>query len=157
MQKRLRFEFLEQKQLNIEVFNDFIPHDNCFVTIDKRYKDIYGMPVAKIRISTHKKTYEVAKKLTLKAVDVLRGIGVNEKYIGAKIQPFHPPKNLQAGGCRFGDNPKKSVLNRYCQTFDHQNLFVTDGSFMPTGGSVPFTWTIYANSFRVADYIKSIF
>jgi hypothetical protein len=25
---------------------------------------------------------------------------------------------------------------------------------MPTGGSVPFTWTIYANSFRVADYIK---
>ena len=28
---------------------------------------------------------------------------------------------------------------------------------MPTGGSVPFTWTIYANSFRVADYIKENF
>jgi len=30
---------------------------------------------------------------------------------------------------------------------------VTDGSFMPTGGSVPYTWTIYANAFRVADKI----
>ena len=33
------------------------------------------------------------------------------------------------------------------------NLFVSDGSFMPTGGSVPYTFTIYANSFRVADHI----
>lgn len=156
LQKRLKFEFLEQKQLNIEVFNDFLPHDNCFVTVDKNHKDIFKMPVAKIRVSTHKKTYEVAKRLTLKAVDILKGIGIDKRYIGAKIQPFHPPKNLQAGGCRFGDDPKKSVLNRFCQSFDHQNLFVTDGSFMPTGGSVPFTWTIYANSFRVAEYIKSL-
>jgi len=35
------------------------------------------------------------------------------------------------------------------------NLFVTDGSFMPTGGSVPYTWTIYANAFRVADRIAA--
>jgi len=31
---------------------------------------------------------------------------------------------------------------------------VTDGSFMPTGGSVPYTFTIYANAFRVAEHIK---
>ncbi len=30
---------------------------------------------------------------------------------------------------------------------------LADGSFMPTGGSVPYTWTIYANAFRVADKI----
>jgi len=28
---------------------------------------------------------------------------------------------------------------------------------MPTGGSVPYTWTIYANAFRVADYIQKNF
>ena len=38
---------------------------------------------------------------------------------------------------------------------DVENLYVTDGSFMPTGGSVPYTWTIYANAFRVADRIRS--
>jgi choline dehydrogenase-like flavoprotein len=45
------------------------------------------------------------------------------------------------------------VLNADCRVHDVDNLFVTDGSFMPTGGSVPYTWTIYANAFRVADRI----
>jgi hypothetical protein len=27
---------------------------------------------------------------------------------------------------------------------------------MPTGGSVPYTWTIYANALRVADYMLKI-
>jgi len=65
-----------------------------------------------------------------------------------------PPTNLVAGGCRFGDDISSSVLNADCQAHDVENLYVTDGSFMPTGGSVPYTWTIYANSFRVADIIK---
>ncbi len=70
-----------------------------------------------------------------------------------RLEIVTPPPNLQIGGCRFGDDPKNSVLNRYCQAHEVQNLFVTDGSFMPTGGSVTYTWTIYANSFRVGDYI----
>ena len=65
-----------------------------------------------------------------------------------------PPTNLVAGGCRFGKDINNSVLNADCQAHDVENLYVTDGSFMPTGGSVPYTWTIYANSFRVADIIK---
>jgi choline dehydrogenase-like flavoprotein len=35
--------------------------------------------------------------------------------------------------------------------YDVENLYVTDGSFMLAGGSVPHTWTIYANAFRVAE------
>ena len=77
------------------------------------------------------------------------------KNINGEISPY-PPQNLQAGGCRFGNNPKTSVLNKNCQSHEVTNLFVTDGSFMPTGGSVPYTFTIYANSFRVADYLKTI-
>ena len=64
-----------------------------------------------------------------------------------------PPPNLVAGGCRFGDDAKTSVLDKNCKAHELENLYVTDGSFMPTGGSVPYTWTIYANSFRVADKI----
>ena len=67
-----------------------------------------------------------------------------------------PPQNLVAGGCRFGNSPATSVLNADCRAHDVDNLYVTDGSFMPTGGSVPYTWTIYANAFRVADRIKQV-
>ena len=66
-----------------------------------------------------------------------------------------PPPNLQAGGCRFGTDPAASVLDPDCRAHDAENLFVSDGSFMPTGGSVTYTWTIYANAFRVADKIKA--
>ena len=61
-----------------------------------------------------------------------------------------------AGGAfrgRFGTDPATSVLDADCRLHEAENLFVTDGSFMPTGGSVPYTWTIYANAFRVADKI----
>jgi len=65
-----------------------------------------------------------------------------------------PPPNLVAGGCRFGEDPKTSVLRPDCRAHEVENLYVTDASFMPTGGSVPYTWTIYANAFRVADIIR---
>ena len=45
------------------------------------------------------------------------------------------------------------MLDADCRAHEVENLFVSDGSFMPTGGSVPYTFTIYANSFRVADRI----
>ena len=64
-----------------------------------------------------------------------------------------PPTNLIAGGCRFGNDPTNSVLDKNCRAHEVDNLYLTDGSFMPTGGSVPHTFTIYANSFRVADKI----
>jgi len=62
--------------------------------------------------------------------------------------------HLLCGTCRAGSNPNDSVLNRFCQSHEVPNLFVVDGSFMPTSGGVPATLTILANSFRVADFIK---
>ena len=93
---------------------------------------------------------EVGNEIAKYAEKVLEEMGARE--ISSSISPY-PPQNLQAGGCRFGDNAKASVLDKNCKAHELNNLYVSDGSFMPTGGSVPFTWTIYANSFRVADAI----
>jgi len=68
-----------------------------------------------------------------------------------------PPPNLVAGGCRFGNDEQSSVLDKNCKAHALDNFYITDASFMPTGGSVPYTWTIYANSFRVADVILKRF
>jgi choline dehydrogenase-like flavoprotein len=46
------------------------------------------------------------------------------------------------------------VLDPDCRVWGAENLFVSNASFMPTGGSVPYTWTIYANAIRVADKIR---
>ncbi len=151
--EKLYKEFTSKRVFNFEIFTDWMPNNNCFVSVDENYKDKYGVPVANIRIGAHEQDVKVGNFLAKKAVYLLKQMGA--KNINVNVSPL-PAQNLQAGGCRFGEDPKSSVLNRYCQSHDLANLFVTDGSFMPTGGSVPHTWTIYANSFRVADFMKTI-
>jgi choline dehydrogenase-like flavoprotein len=137
--------------LTFEVFNDWLPTDKCFVGVDERVKDKYGVPVGVINLYSHPHDLKVGEHLAKKAVKVLQELGCEE--IDYSISSS-PPPNLVAGGCRFGEDAKNSVLDKNCKAHDLQNLYVTDASFMPTGGSVPYTWSIYANSFRVADVIK---
>jgi choline dehydrogenase-like flavoprotein len=59
----------------------------------------------------------------------------------------------QAGTIRFGTDPASSALDVTCRTHDLDNLYVTDGSFMPSIGAVNPTLTIIANALRVADHI----
>lgn len=151
LKQALKQEFTSLKTLRFEVFNDWLPNDDCFVSLDERVTDKWGDAVAKVRIGAHPHDLKVGEYVTEKARTVLEAMGA--KNIQTSVSST-PPSNLQAGGCRFGDDPKTSVLNKYCQAHEVDNLFVTDASFMPTGGSVPFTYTIYANSFRVAEHIK---
>lgn len=154
LQKKIFDKFNNKKQLNFEIFNDWIPHDNCFVSVDERYRDKFGMPIAKIRVTPHPHNMKIAKKLAKKSIKLLKQM--RAKNIQTSIS-YYPPQNLQAGGCRFGNDPKTSVLDKNCKAHEVKNLYVVDGSFMPTGGSVPYTWTIYANSFRVAEILKRRF
>ena len=137
--------------LTFEVFNDWLPTDNCFVGVDEKEKDKYGVPVGVINLNGHPHDLKVGEHLAKKAVQVLEKMGAVEINYNISASP---PPNLVAGGCRFGDDPTTSVLDKNCKAHDLENLYVSDASFMPTGGSVPYTWTIYANSFRVADIIK---
>ena len=59
--------------------------------------------------------------------------------------------NHVLGGARFGSDAGDSVLDPDCRAWNFDNLYVTDGSFMPTSGSANPTLTIEANSFRVGD------
>jgi len=151
LKKKVKMEFTEKQRFRFEVFNDWLPTDDCFVSLDSKVKDKWGSAVAKVRVGYHDHDLVVGKYLTSKAETVLKQMKANN--ISSSVSGS-PPANLVAGGCRFGNDPATSVLNADCQAHDVENLYVTDGSFMPTGGSVPYTWTIYANAFRVADIIK---
>jgi choline dehydrogenase-like flavoprotein len=152
LKQSLKTEFTTYKTLRFEVFNDWLPTDDCFVSLDNEVTDQWGDPVAKVRIGYHNHDLEVGEYLSEKANKLLAALGA--KNISSSVSGS-PSTNLMAGGCRFGDDPNTSVLNKNCQAHEVANLYVTDGSFMPTGGSVPYTFTIYANAFRVADKIKA--
>ena len=59
------------------------------------------------------------------------------------------------GTCRFGDDPRSSVLDQDCRAHGLSNLFVVDASFMPRSGAVNPSLTIAANALRVAPKIAA--
>ncbi len=151
--EKLTERFTKQKSIRFEIFNDWLPNDNCFVSLDPTHKDKYGMPVGRLRIEGHPQDVKVGNYIAKKCEKVLEKMGAKNIYSSVSAAP---PQNLVAGGCRFGNDPKTSVLDKYCRAHDVANLYVVDASFMPTGGSVAYTWTIYANALRVADHIVEV-
>ncbi len=150
----LKKYFTEVRKLKFEIFVDWLPTDGANVTLDPKVKDKWGDPVARVQIDNHPHDVAVGKQLAMRCEAIFEGMNLKSIYSSVSGSP---PTNLQAGGCRFGKDPKTSVLDKNCKAHEVSNLYVTDGSFMPTGGSVTYTWTIYANSFRVADVIKGLF
>lgn len=59
------------------------------------------------------------------------------------------------GTCRFGDDPRTSVLDRFNRTHEIDNLYVVDGSFLPTSSGTNPSLTIAANALRVADHLAT--
>ena len=63
----------------------------------------------------------------------------------------------QVGTCKFGQDPKSSVLDLNCRAHDVDNLYVVDGSFFVSSGAVNPTLTIIANALRVGDHLVERF
>jgi choline dehydrogenase-like flavoprotein len=66
----------------------------------------------------------------------------------------NPGKGIhEVGTVRMGDDIKKSAVNKYGQSHDCNNLFVTDGAVFTQQSEKNPTWTILALSMRTAEYI----
>ncbi len=150
--QRLKSHFTQSRDFKFEVFCDWLPTDNCHVSLDANEKDKWGSAVARVKVGFHPHDLKVAQYIVDQGVNVMKKMGA-QKYYGNAFTS--PTSNLIAGGLRFGKDPKTSALDPDCRVHGTDNIFVTDGSFMPNGGSITPTFTIYANAFRVADKIKA--
>jgi choline dehydrogenase-like flavoprotein len=140
----------EVHQIEFELFGEFLPNPRTFVSVDGSIEDKWGIPVATIHHTPHPESRKNAEILAERGIDLLKAAGADDTWtqdVGGTTYV------LQHGTCRFGKNPETSVLNPDCRAHEVDNLYVTDGSFMPTSGGVPTTLTILANAFRVADHL----
>jgi choline dehydrogenase-like flavoprotein len=59
----------------------------------------------------------------------------------------------EVGTTRMGNDPKKSVTNKFQQLHDVENVFIVDGGpFVSQADKNP-TWTILALSWRTSEHI----
>ena len=68
-----------------------------------------------------------------------------------RVPPYPSTHNL--GTCRLSARAEDGVANKFGQTHDIPNLFISDGSQFTTGGAENPTLTIVALAIRQADYI----
>ena len=121
------------------------------ITLHPVRKDQYGLPVPVVHYEHH----DNSKKMLRYGLDRGRRIyeALGAEQVIEMVDVFPATHNM--GTARMGDDPDTSVCNRWGQTHDLDNLFISDGSLFPTSGCANPTLTIIALALRQAKYIKS--
>jgi choline dehydrogenase-like flavoprotein len=119
--------------------------------LDKNKVDAWGIPAMKISCKWRDNEWALFKDAQATAAEMLEAAGA--KDIALRNAPSAPGEAIhEMGSARMGHNPKTSVLNRWNQTYDIKNLFVTDGSFMVSSGCQNPSLTDMAMMARACDY-----
>jgi choline dehydrogenase-like flavoprotein len=154
LKEKIREEAQGGKALEFETYAEFLPTAGTYVDLDPEAKDRFGLPAARITIARHPLDAKAVKLLVDKGMEVLRALEPDRADV---IDSISETKILQGGTCRFGKDPATSVLDADCRAHEVPNLYVADGSFLPTSSGVTFTLTILANAFRVGAKIAQRF
>ena len=122
------------------------------VRLDKTVVDAYGIPVLHFQVKYGANEANMTKDSVDTLAELCRKAGF--EVIHKNDKPFPPGYSIhEVGTCRMGDDPRKSVLNKWNQSHDIKNLFVVDGSSFVSSGSQNPTMTICALSMRASEYL----
>ncbi len=125
-------------------------HENK-VSINKKVVDAWGIPSLHIEMAFGDNERKLIGDASDQAVEMLTAAGAvgirSSKALSTPGLGIH-----EVGTARMGNDPKKSVLNKFNQAHDVKNLFVTDGaSFVSSANQNP-TVTMMAITARACDY-----
>lgn len=120
------------------------------VRINRQKTDAWGIPVLHVETKYTDNEFNMAAD----AVDTMTEVAHNAGFevLSQNKLPNPPGYSIhEVGTCRMGDDPRKSVLNRWSQSHDHKNLWVVDGAGFPSSGWQNPTMTILALSMRASE------
>jgi choline dehydrogenase-like flavoprotein len=147
--------------LSVSFMANQVPQRANRIELHPHVTDKWNRPAAYISKSWHRHDLYLMDTYADMAAQILELAGAGDKmfkFVG-KGGSYMAPNGIVRianhilGGARFGRDRGDSVLDINCRAWDFDNLYVTDGAFMPTSGSGNPTNTIEANSFRVADHL----
>lgn len=135
-------------------FGEILPYHENKITLDKTKKDKWGLNI--LAFDAEWKENEKKMRLDMKndAVEMLEAAGV-KNVVGHEGDGTMGRGIHEMGTARMGLDPKTSVLNKWNQVWDAQNVFVTDGSFMTSAACVNPSLTYMAMTARAVDHAVS--
>ena len=129
-----------------------------YCEIDPSVVDEWGIPVLRFHYKWSDYERKQAKHMQQTFEEIIHNMGgqlLGEAPGADQDYGLLAPGRIihEVGTTRMGDDPKHSVVNRYQQLHDANNVFVVDaGPFVSQADKNP-TWTILALSWRTSEYI----
>ncbi len=134
------------------IFGERVARFENHVRIDPNVKDRWGIPVLHIEARDTENEHNMTRDAANTIEELFHEAGWE---IICKTDRVNPPGYSihEVGTCRMGDDPKKSVLNKWCQAHDMKNLVVVDGASFVTAGWQNPTITILSLSMRASEHL----
>ncbi len=147
--------------IGFEGRGEMIPNEHCYCDIDPDTVDQWGIPVLRFHWQWSDNEIKMAKDMQETFRSIVEAGGGT--FLSSATADGPRPYGIADGGviiheigtARMGNNPKTSVLNKYCQAHDVKNLFVTDGAAFVSNADKNPTLTILALSWRASEYLLS--
>jgi choline dehydrogenase-like flavoprotein len=136
---------------------EMIPNEDCYCEIDPEGVDQWGIPTLRFHWKWSEHELNQARHMQRTFAGIIEAMGgrvlstVHDdgaRAIAAPGQIIH-----EVGGARMGDDPRASVLNEFCQSWEVDNLFVTDGAAFVSNADKNPTLSIMAVAWRSSEYI----
>jgi choline dehydrogenase-like flavoprotein len=125
-----------------------MPREGNRVTLHGREKDQFGLPIPNVHFDDHPNDVAMRNHAYKAGSAVYQAVGATQVW---EVPPYPSTHNL--GTCRMSEKPGDGVCNKWGQTHDVKNLFISDGSQFTTGGAENPTLTIVTLAIRQADRI----
>ena len=135
-----------------------IPKATNHVRLSTDQKDQWGIPLLVTSVGYDDNDEKLLKDFFVQTEEMMTKAGVHDiQHSDSKQAPGLDIHEM--GGCRMGDDPKTSMLNKWNQLHACKNVFVTDGASMTsTGNQSPsilyMTLTARAANHAVAELKK---
>lgn len=130
------------------IVGEDMPQESNRITLNHEVKDQFGLPVPNVHVTDHPNDIAMREHAFKQGAAVYESIGAKKTI---RVPPYPSTHNL--GTNRMSANARDGVVNKWGQTHDIDNLFISDGSQFTTGAAENPTLTIVALAIRQADYI----
>jgi choline dehydrogenase-like flavoprotein len=130
------------------IVGEDMPQADNRVTLNMDVKDQHGLPVVNVHFSDHPNDVAMRNHAYQQGQAIYDAVGATRTF---PTPPYPSTHNL--GTNRMSENPEDGVVNKWGQTHDIANLFISDGSQFTTGAAENPTLTIVALAIRQADHI----
>ena len=130
------------------IIGEDMPQESNRITLSADLKDQYGLPAPNVHFDEHPNDIAMRKHA------YRQGAAVYEAAGATRVFPTPPyPSTHNLGTNRMSKNARDGVVNRWGQSHDISNLFISDGSQFTTGAAENPTLTIVALAIRQADHM----